>query len=308
MTPSLRSLITFEAAARHCSFRQAALELSLTQSAVSKQIRQLEDMMGVALFERVRQRVVLTDIGQKYFQDIARILENLSETTHRVVSSQSGTAQITISSLPTFAVRWLLPRIPDFLAKNGDIQVNFTTNLVPFFFRSETFDVAIHYGSRTVAGSASYFLMREKIVPVCSPIYRRQLRIRHPDDLNNAVLLQRTTRPDEWLEWSQHHNVTLHATRCGPRFDHFPVLVQAAAHHMGVALAPHFFVRDELALGQLTMLFDSNHVSKSAYYLVVPEAKQHSRPVRAFRDWLLETVHRESERQNSVLRAAAVNA
>lgn len=305
-SPSLRALITFESAARHGSFRQASIELSLTQSAVSKQVRQLEDMMDIVLFERVRQRVVLTDIGRRYYGDVSRILEDLEQTTHRVMSSKSSAGEITISCLPTFAGRWLMPRIGDFLRKNEGIQLNLTSHLQPAFHRCDTFDAAIHYGRPNVAGVSSSILMKEQIVPVCSPAYHRQHRIADLEDLNHVVLLQRSTRPDEWRDWGEHHGLKLASPRCGPRFGHFPVLTEAAALGMGVALVPRFFIDEDLELGKLIVLFDSDYTSKSSYHLVIPEAKRHVRPVRAFQNWLLETIAREAQSHRSS--AAAVHA
>ncbi|TWT11599.1 LysR substrate-binding domain-containing protein [Reyranella sp. CPCC 100927] len=302
VSPSIRALITFESAARHGNFRQASMELSLTQSAVSKQIRQLEEMMGIKLFERVRQRVVLTDIGRKYLDDVSRILGDLEETTHRVMASKAGAGELTISSLPTFTVCWLMPRIGDFLCRNNGIQLNMATHLLPSFHGSESYDAAIHYGTPNVPGATSCFLMSEQIVPVCSPAYRKQHGIRTLDDLNDVVLLQRTTRPNEWCDWSEHQGLRLSAPRCGPRISHFPVLTQAAVYGMGVALVPRFFIQDELKAGRLVMLFDSDYTSKSGYHLIVPDAKWHAPTVRAFRTWLLETIASDAKRPARSLR------
>lgn len=299
LNPSLRSLLTFASAARHGSFRRAAAELSLTQSAVSKQIRQLEDAVGVPLFERIRQRVVLTDIGKRYFKDVSRILDELQEATHRIISSSQDGGEITISSLPAFSVRWLIPRLGEFLELHPGLQVNFTTHLVPFFFRAE-FDLAIHYGSPDVAGATAQFLMHENLILVASPSYLEQHPVSDFVDLDNVTLLQRSTRPDEWVEWSEHHEVELEHPRRGPRFDHFAMLAQAVISGFGVALMPEFLIEDEIADGRLTVVLDAKFRSKDGYYLIIPERNLNLPRVKQFQDWILEKLRTEGRLADQV--------
>ncbi|CAM5762923.1 LysR substrate-binding domain-containing protein [Bosea minatitlanensis] len=246
----------------------------------------------MALFERIRQRVVLTDIGKRYFKDVSRILDDLHEATNRIISSSQDGGEITISSLPAFSVRWLIPRLSDFVSRHADLQVNFTTHLVPFFFRAE-FDVAIHYGSPDVAGATAQFLMHENLTLVASPGYLAQHPVTNLGDLNNLTRLQRSTRPDEWLEWSEHQGIALAHPRRGPRFDHFAMLAQAAVSGLGIALMPDFLIEEEITDGRLVVVLDTTYRSKSGYYLIIPERNLNLTLVKQFQTWILERLRDE---------------
>ncbi|WP_112662261.1 LysR family transcriptional regulator [Microvirga flavescens] len=285
--PGIGNLLAFEATARHGSVSRAAAELNLTQSAVSRQIQHLEESLGVSLFSRSRQRVVLTDIGRMYAASIRTTLAELSDATHQAMALSGTQGVLNLAVLPTFGTRWLIPRIPEFFALHPGVTVNFGARLVPFDFETEHFDAAIHFGQPHWSGAICERLRDEKVVPVCSPAYREREAIASPGDLTRATLLQQSTRPTAWAEWFARCGVEEGNPLRGPRFEQFGMVVQAAVAGLGAALVPHFLVSDELSSGRLEILFQQSLTSEGAYYLVYPEAKAQEPLVRSFRDWIL---------------------
>ncbi len=289
--PPIPTLTAFEAAARHQSFSRAAAELHLTQGAVSRQIRHLEQLVGLELFERVRQRVVLTDGGRLYLADVRPILQALSDATQRAMTFAGGAGNLHLAVLPTFATRWLMPRLPDFLARFPDTTIHFVTRIAPFDFSAEPLDVAIHYGDPVWPGAICEHLMDEEVVPVCSPAFRARHHLTGPADLAGVTLLQQTTRPHLWSEWFAAARTSHPGPFRGPRFEQFTMIAEAAAAGLGVGLVPRFLARDEIADGRLVELFDSPLTSEKAYYVVYPEAKAGSGAVNAFVRWIVATAH-----------------
>lgn len=286
--PSVGNLLAFEATARHGSVSRAAEELNLTQSAVSRQIQQLEDALGVSLFSRTRQRVVLTDVGRIYATHVRNTLGELSDATRQAIALSGTSGVLNLAVLPTFGTRWLIPRVPEFFDKHPDVTVNFGVRLVPFDFAAEPFDAAIHFGQPHWPGARCDHLLDEECVPVCSPDYQQREQIRAPADLARATLLQQSTRSTSWSEWSIAANVDIGNALRGPRFEQFAMVAQAAVAGLGVGLIPHFLIADELASGRLIVLFPKSLVSSGAYYLVYPEPKAEAPLVRSFRDWIKE--------------------
>jgi len=286
LLPSIGDLTAFEAAARHASFTRAAGELHLTQSAISRAVRMLEDRIGVTLFERVRQRVVLTSAGSLYLKEVRRILGELRDATHAVMAYAEATASLNVAVLPTFATRWLVPRLPAFVEAHPDVTLNFSARLEPFVFADEPFDAAIHYGSPTWAAAHCHHLMDEVAVVVASPEYRAARRLETPADLQRATLLHQTTRPTAWADWCALAGIELEGVNRGPRYEQFAMIGQAAAAGLGAALLPRVLIDDELAAGRLEMLFDNALTSSRAYYWVVPEDKAASPALRAFTQWI----------------------
>ena len=285
--PSIACLEAFECVARHGSVSRAAAELNLTQSAVSRQIHQLEELLDVALFERVKQRVVITDAGRLYLKDVHRVIVDLKDSTSRIMACGGSASLLNLAVLPTFGMRWLVPRLPDFLKKHPDATVNFSTRSSPFDFSVEPFDAAIHYGSPIWPGAVTHHLMDEDTVPVCSPKYEQAKRIRKPADLGRAVLLHQSTRTDAWAEWFAAMEINHSHPLRGPRFEQFGMIAQAAISGLGVALLPKILIEEELASGKLSQLFDQAVRSSSSYYVVVPETKVASPLTLAFARWVI---------------------
>ncbi len=285
--PSTPDLLAFEAAARHQSVSRAAEELHLTQSAVSRQIRQLEDQLGTALVHRVRQRVVLTDAGRVYAADVQAVLQQLSTSTQKAMAFSSTDGLLNLAVLPTLGTRWLIPRLGRFMALHPEAMVNFSARTEPFDFAGTPFDAAIHFGAPHWADAVCEFLMHEDVVPVCSPTYRDQHPLNTPQDLAHATLLQQSTRPTQWAEWFERVGAPTTMALRGPRYEHFAMIAQAAVSHLGAALLPRFLIEEELAAGSLVALSATALTSTDAYYLVYPEARAQTPLVKAFRDWVV---------------------
>lgn len=284
--PPMADLLAFEAAARHASISRAAEELNLTQSAVSRRIRELEAHLGVALFHRVRQRVVLTDAGRLYAADVRTALQQFSGATQNIMALAQGAGLLNLAVLPTFGTRWLIPRIGDFALHCPDVTVNFAARSEPFDFAVEPFDAAIHFGVPYWAGAACDYLMREEVVPVCSPAYKKRHLIDAPEALSTVVLLQQNTRPTQWADWFEQMGAeAAHALR-GPRFEQFSMIAQAAVSGLGAALLPSFLVEAEIASGALIVLFPQALTSTDAYYLAYPESRAQAPLLMAFREWI----------------------
>lgn len=285
--PPVADLLAFEASARHTSMSRAAEELHVTQSAVSRQIRQLETQLGMALFHRVRQRVVLSDAGRVYAADVRAALQQLSGATQKAMAWSDGDGLLNLAVLPTLGTRWLIPRLGDFAARYPNVTVNIAARSEPFDFAQESMDAAIHFGAPHWAGAVCEYLMHEQVVPLCSPGYQHKHSIQQVQDLSVVVLLQQTTRPTQWADWFEQAGADgMHALH-GPRFEQFSMIAQAAVSGLGAALLPRFLVETEIASGALIELFPQALTSSDAYYLVYPESRAQAPLVSAFRDWIL---------------------
>lgn len=293
--PPVGSLVAFECAARHESFSRAAEELNLTQSAVSRQIRTLEGIVGVALFERVRQRVVLSEAGRAYLADVRRSLGDLGEATHRVMGFAGTRGVLELAVLPTFGTRWLVPRLPRFLALHPDVTINIAARIAPFDFADDPFDAAIHVGQPVWAGGVLEHLMDEEVVPVGRPDWLTSRGLSTPADLAALPLLHQSTRPSAWADWFASVGVTTEAAWRGPRFDQFSMVAEAAACGMGAALVPRFLVEDEFASRHLALLFPEPLATRSAYWVVHPASKGRSPLLRAFEDWIVAEAKTHAE-------------
>lgn len=285
LMPSVTELVAFEAAARHGSFTRAADDLALTQGAVSKQVRQLEESLGVALFERERRRVILTDAGRNYLADVRDLLDRLEQSTHALLAAGGG-AVVNLAVLPTFATRWLIPRLQRFAEIAPDVPVNLTTRLEPFDFEREPFDLAIHYGTGNWPAARAYHLLDEEMVAVASPAYRDARGLAAPADLSRAALLQQATRPNLWLDWFAACGIEMATPYRGPLLDQFLMTAEAAAAGLGVALVPRFLVEAELRTGRLVVLFDRVLRQDRAYFVVTPTGRRRNPATAAFLDWL----------------------
>jgi LysR family glycine cleavage system transcriptional activator len=286
LLPPTGDLAAFEAAARHLSFTRAAEELSLTQSAVSRAVRQLEDRIGVKLFERVRQRVALTPAGALYLVDVRALLEGLGAATHRIMAFAGQATVLNVAVLPTFATRWLMPRLPRFSAAHPELTLNFFTRVDSFDFVQEGFDAAIHYGDPDWPGATCRKLMDEVMAPVASPAYRQSLGLREPRDLLRATLMHQATRAGAWADWFALAGVAPPAVLEGPRFEQFSMVAGAAVAGLGAAILPRGLVEDELAAGKLEILFPPLLTTGKAYWAVAPDAKADKPPVSLFLDWV----------------------
>ena len=293
--PNTWALMAFEAAARHESFTKAAAELSLTQSAVCRQIAGLEEFLGVRLFLRTKRGVALTAAGLTYSRQVAVRLNAVERDTLELMAHRGLGGSLELAVVPTFATRWLMPRLASFQRANPDITLNLTTRTRPFLFNETEFDAAIHCGDATWPGVESHTLMRENLVPVCSPALIAPHQTLSAAQISDYPLLQQTTRPYAWRQWFSSLGLTVEHDMTGPRYELFSMLSQAAIHRMGIALIPPFLVEDELKAGVLTIPVQHPFVSGNAYHLLYPEGKSESVALKQFRDWLVleAAVYRE---------------
>ncbi len=285
----------FEAAARHESYTRAAQELALTQSAVSRQITALEDFLGVALFRRTRHGVQLTASGAAYARQTARRLEAMERDTLDAMAEQGEGGSLALAAVPTFATRWLLPRLPDFQRACPDALVHIETRTRPFLFADTDFDAALYAGTPgqvlNWAGTRARLLMKEDVLPVCSPALLAAHGLapagNAPADVARLPLLQQSTRPDVWHQWFEAQRLQVPMSRRGARYELFSMLAAAAVHGLGVALIPPMLVEGELAQGRLVVACERPLQGQRGYYLVVPERAEERPLLATFSHWLL---------------------
>ncbi|AVP57358.1 LysR family transcriptional regulator [Pulveribacter suum] len=299
--PSTQALACFEAAARHQSYTRAAQELALTQGAVSRQIGALESLLGVVLFHRTRHGVALTESGQQYARQVARWLLALRQGTLDVMAQSGAGASICLAAVPTFATRWLVPRLPLLAREHPDITVHIDVRTRPFLFAETAYDAALLAATPGQIvqwpGVQAQWLLHEDIVPVCSPALLARAARRGPGRAWQPVsaqavaqlpLLQQSTRPQGWQEWFEAAGVPAAHALQGPRYELFSMLAAAASQGLGVALIPPLLIEEELARGALVIACARPLRQARGYYLVWPEPAPHGALAR-FAQWLAHT-------------------
>ncbi len=281
--PSTSSLLAFEAAARLGTATAAAAELSLTHSAISRQLKTLEQQLGVPLMQREGRLLRLTPAGQAYALKARDILGQLAAASI-AASANPNRGTLNIAILPAFGMHWLAPRLSDFARAHPEVTTNLSTRLAPFDFRSSRFDAAIHFGREDWPNAQHMPLMPETVIPVCAPD-TFAAPTDDPSAILNYPLLHLETRPRGWERWLNAHNIK-EKLPTGMMFDQFSTMAQAAVHGMGIALLPTFVAEPYLNSGQLMKA--SIHTSESigTYYLVWPTEQDNIAPLKAFRTWL----------------------
>jgi DNA-binding transcriptional LysR family regulator len=279
----------FEAAARHQSFTRAAQELALTQGAVSRQVAALEELVGVALFRRTQHGMTLTAAGADYARQVGQRLDALERDTLDLQGRGGQGDRLTIASVPTFAVRWLIPRLPALQQLHPQLQVHIESRTRPFLFSETQADAALFAGTpeqlRQWAGTRSVLLLAEEVVPVCKPSLLKGGRPFTPKALAALPLLQQSTRPEAWRQWFDAQGVDAERAMAGPRYELFSMQAAAAACGLGVALVPTLLVQQELEEGTLAIACDRPLPGQRGYYLVQP-AEGERPALAAFREWL----------------------
>lgn len=288
--PDATTLQAFECVARHGSVTQAANELNLTQSAVSRQVKDLETQLGLLLFDRVRQRVVLSSDGQRLLPQVRKILQQTEEMMLRAMASAQSEHQLSIATLPTFGSRWLIPRLSDFAKRYPGKSLNIESRSSPFDFEEEDFDIAIHYGQPVWARATCHFLCSEWIVPVASPAMLDGIGDEDLRHLRHRPLLHLATRPKLWAEWSLANDIELDSPYRGNRFDQFAMIIEAAVAGLGYALVPRYLIEQELADGRLRIIIDRPMKTDNAYFLVLPEGRMKKPASLDFCNWMLGQV------------------
>lgn len=288
LIPSTSMLLAFDAAARHLSFTRAGEELALTQSAISRQIQALEQLLGVALFQREGRLLTLTEVGRRYAIDLAPALARVHGASSRALAFRGGTAQLHLSALPTFTARWLMPRLAGFYAQHPDILVHLHARAGEFSLDNSGLDAAINVGVEPFTGLVAHRLLDEEMVLVGSPLALQRHPVRQAADVAAHRLLLNVNRLEAWREWFDLQQLPVRHMRPGAQFDVSLHLIQAAAAGIGLALVAKFLVAEELRSGQLVQLPLPGLPSRRAYCLLYPPDKAQWPPLVAFRDWLLD--------------------
>jgi LysR family glycine cleavage system transcriptional activator len=294
--PPLNALRAFEAAARHLSFLKAAQELHVTPGAVSQQVKGLEAQLGLPLFRRLTRGVLLTDTGQLYSKRLGELFDGIDAATRDLRRGEAAPV-LTVSALPSFAARWLIPRLGSFNLVHPEITMRVIAESgLPDFVNSDA-DVAIRYGTGLYPGLVGEQLFPGIIFPVCSP---RLMEGAHPirglADLAHHTLLHDEPYPGfedlSWKSWLAAVGAGSVEARSGPIFSFTHMSLQAAAAGQGVALGTAVLAGDDIAAGRLIRPLPHEVVSKTAYWLVCPPAAAERRKVRAFRDWVAAETRR----------------
>ena len=299
--PSLSSLRTFEAAARLGSFSLAADELSVTASAVSHQIKLLEEYTGVRLFHRINRTVVLTDVGRRYANEIAFAFEHMVAATQNVAKSDKSDI-LSIHSSPSFATQWLMPRLARFSTIQPDIDVRLHAahsgvDMVP------EFDIDIRYGTKlSSASTVSVFLPEEVIVPMCAPaLIDGPKPIHRPEDLRHHTLIHSEATLVGWDDWVRPKpNLKLNLKR-GLRFDRSFMSIGAAVDGLGVCLESLLLVQREIEMKQLVMPFGLDSLKIRGHNIAYLTSMAELPKIKAFQNWLFsELAHTEQWKQRVI--------
>jgi LysR family glycine cleavage system transcriptional activator len=285
--PPLSALRAFEAAAHHLSFTRAAADLHVTQTAISHQIRGLEELLGVKLFRRRPRGLVLTEEAQRYLPAVRDAFDRIDAATSELVAGRAG-GPVTTSVLPSFAAKWLVPRLGRFRTAHPEIDLRISTSQHLVDFAREDVDVGIRMGRGHYPGLRVDRLFGEVLTPVCSPaLLEASQPLRQPADLRHHVLLHDDDDYTGWQLWLELAGVEGIDARRGPIFTDSSIVVQAAAEGQGMALGRAALAAGDIAAGRLVRPFDVTMPHDLAYYLVCPEAAAERPRIAAFRAWLL---------------------
>jgi LysR family glycine cleavage system transcriptional activator len=301
--PPLNALRAFEAAARHLNFSRAADELSVTPGAVSQQIQNLEDYVGAALFKRTPKGLLLTDAAQTALPALREAFDRLAEAASLLTAAVDG-RRLTITAAPSFAAKWLVPRLGAFEQKHPQVDVWLSAGLEVIDLTAGEVDIAVRYGGGRYPGLEVRRLIGETVIPVISPSLLAENPLGVADDLRNHVLLHDgSPDPDDscpdWPMWLAARGVKGVDGMRGPRFNQSSLVIEAAVNGRGVALAKRTIAQSDLEAGRLVVPLRDATAVDFAYYLVHPKAKARLPQVKAFISWI-ET---EAQAHEAALRA-----
>jgi len=289
--PPLDLLVGFEAAARHLSFTKAGDELYLTQSAVSRQIKELEDQLGVALFQRRHRALALTEAGQQFYAAAAQVIGTMRTATERLRTQAGRRRPLAVTTTHSFAALWLIPRLAGFTREHPGVDVRITADTRVQDLERDGLDVALRHGPSALAGPNAIRLFGEKVFPVCSPKLLKKTPLARPGDLRNHILLHYDD-PDvrhPWLHWKTWLEVERIADLrpAGTlSFSGYEQIIPAAVAGHGVALGRSPLVQDLLESGELVAPFKSQADPARAYFAIVAKSAATRPEVTAFVEWL----------------------
>ena len=288
--PALDLLVGFESAARHLSFTKAGEELFLTQSAVSRQIKELEDQLGVVLFERRHRALALTEAGHQFYAAAAQALSTMRTATDRL-RAQAGKKALSVTTTHSFAALWLIPRLAGFTRDHPGVDVRITAETRVQDLERDGLDLALRHGPASLAGPNAVRLFGEKVFPVCSPKLLKKKSLEKPQDLKNHVLLQYDDPEGRhpWLHWKTWLEVERIADLkpAGTlSFSGYEQIIPAAIAGHGVALGRSPLVKDLMRSGELVAPFKSSADPARAYFAILSKNAVGRPEVNAFLEWL----------------------
>ncbi|NEX61395.1 transcriptional regulator GcvA [Noviherbaspirillum galbum] len=288
--PNLAALRAFEAAARHQNFSRAAEEIHVTHGAISHQVRALEEELGVALFARHGKRIAITLEGERFAATLRKALTDIA-TAAESIRADTRQKRLTITALPSFAARWLSPRIGNFIENHTGLEVMLQSSGALTDFVREGVDVGIRFGGGNYPGLLVEKLTDDYYYPVASPRFNGGKLPRTPQKLAQSLLLRCEGEP--WTPWFREAGLDLDEPAGGLVFQDSSMLVRAAAEGHGIALARHVIALNELASGELVRVSDVQVRCPQSYYLVCPPEAMRKPQVQAFRAWLMEELQKE---------------
>ena len=286
--PSTMSLLCLEASARLHSFTAAAVELRLTQGAVSRQIIALEARLDAKLFIRKRDALVLTEAGRYYLDEIAPLLQRLERATANVMALKGRGGLLTLSVGASLGSYWLIPRLPAFTRAHSEITLNFATRVGSVDFADTAVDASLEFGEGQRAHLKNEFVLPLLLAPYAAPswmaVHGKTLGKHTPP----SALINHSTVPEAWQAWFELEGIEDELKEQGPRYGLMSMALNAAVAGLGVVLLPAFMAQDALAMGRLRRLSKRQWRAPRGYYLVYPPESAELKPLQVFRGWLLE--------------------
>lgn len=283
--PPLNALRAFEAAGRHSSFTKAAEELHVTHGAISRHVAQLEEWLGVPLFHRSSSQIRLTPAAKQYLAEITASLDRITVASMQLKQHAAPTA-LRVNAPPTFAMRWLIPRMSLFQRKQPDVEIRLTTATSPVNFEEGAYDMAIRGSSVPLAGCRSVPFMTEIIMPVCHSELPERLRLESPADLAKHTLISYTTEPVRWDDWLRQAGAGGLRPANSLHFEQMYFGLQAATEGLGVVLVPLFLVIDDILAGRLCLPFGLLGAYRRTYYANTPATSPLTPALSEFQSWL----------------------
>jgi LysR family transcriptional regulator, glycine cleavage system transcriptional activator len=286
--PTVTALHAFEVVYRLQSISAAAHELALTQGAVSKKILALEDYFGLQLFERQASGLRRTTAADRLWTRLPQCLDELEQVMADVKSLPACSGVLNLAVCPTFASKWLVPRLPQLYDAHPGISLNLRVQLANVDFLGSGIDAGIAFGHPSWLGCDHYLIAKEDLLPVCSPDYLQACGpIENAGDLHAHTLIHQLNRPHHWQRWLALHGCWSQPDQKGMSFELFAIVMEAAKAGMGIGLLPAIFVQEEIDNGKLVALFDPVCLSNDGYYLICPKGQATLGALAAFRNWLV---------------------
>ena len=292
--PPLNNLKAFDAAARHESFTRAAEELCVTQGAVSQQVKALEAALGIKLFNRERQRLIITEAGRYYLTIVRDALDRIALGTERLLQRQSA-GVLTISTSPDFAAKWLVHRLGNFAEAHSDIDLRVSATLHHVDFAREEVDLAVRHGDGNWPGLDTVQLSAEQLFAICSPKLLSGRRLAKPADILRFPLIHLDSRAD-WTKWLRVAGISDDNVRHGPVLNRASMVIDAAIDGQGIALARTTLAAWDLLNGRLVRPFAEALRLSKTYWIVCPKAVSNVPKVATFRNWILAEAEEDTRR------------